>query len=119
MISSLIEPAFIVSIFTIGLNVKAGATGIQRIYEASAQQGLALINPTYMLVFVSMLIIIIAETARIPVDDPATHLELTMVHEAMILEYSGRQLALIEYGSALKQLLLITFVVNVFMHLYL
>lgn len=115
MISSLIEPAFIVSLFTIGLNAKAGSTSIQRIYEASAQQGMALINPVYMLVFAAMLIIIIAETARIPVDDPATHLELTMVHEAMVLEYSGRHLALIEYGSALKQLLFITIVVNVFM----
>lgn len=115
MISALVEPAFIVSIFTIGLNAKAGATSIQRIYDASVQQGFALINPVYILIFAAMLIIIIAETARIPVDDPATHLELTMVHEAMILEYSGRYLALIEYGSALKQLLLITIVVNVFM----
>lgn len=115
MISSLIEPALIVSFFTIGLNVNAGSTSLKSIYEGSMHMGLSLINPVYMLVLASMVIIIIAETARIPVDDPATHLELTMVHEAMVLEYSGRQLALIEYGSALKQLLFISIVANIFL----
>ena len=58
--------------------------------------------------------VLIAETGRIPVDNPATHLELTMIHEAMILEYSGPYLALIEWGASIKQLLLMTLLINVF-----
>jgi formate hydrogenlyase subunit 4 len=65
------------------------------------------------MIFLALLMIIIAETSRIPVDDPSTHLELTMVHEAMILEYSGRHLALMEYGAAVKQLTLMTLLVNI------
>ncbi len=61
-----------------------------------------------------MFIVLIAETGRIPVDNPATHLELTMIHEAMILEYSGPYLALIEWGAWLKQLVLMTLLVNSF-----
>jgi formate hydrogenlyase subunit 4 len=58
--------------------------------------------------------VLLAENARIPVDNPATHLELTMIHEAMILEYSGPYLALIEWSAAMKQLVLMTLLVNVF-----
>jgi len=67
-----------------------------------------------MLAFAALFIVLIAETGRIPVDNPATHLELTMIHEAMILEYSGRYLALIEWSAAMKQLVLMTLLVNVF-----
>jgi formate hydrogenlyase subunit 4 len=70
--------------------------------------------PSQMLAFAAMFIVLIAETGRIPVDNPATHLELTMIHEAMILEYSGPYLALIEYGASIKQLVLMTLVVNTF-----
>ncbi len=55
-----------------------------------------------------------AESSRVPVDDPSTHLELTMVHKAMILEYSGKNLAMMEYGAAIKQLIFITLLVNIF-----
>jgi len=58
--------------------------------------------------------VLLAETGRIPVDNPATHLELTMIHEAMLLEYSGRYLALMEWGASIKQLVLMTLLVNVF-----
>lgn len=115
LISSLIEPSLIITIFTLGLSSNAGSTAFQAIYEASSKLGLGIVNPLYLLLLAAMFIIIIAETARIPVDDPSTHLELTMVHEAMILEYSGRNLALMEYGASLKQLLLITLTVNIFM----
>src|SRR5207249_9456948 len=64
--------------------------------------------------FAAMFIVLLAETGRIPVDNPATHLELTMIHEAMILEYSGRYLALIEWSAAVKQLVLMALLVNVF-----
>lgn len=115
LISSLIEPSLIVLLFTLGLKSAGGSTSLQSIYEASAGLGTGVLNPVYLLLFASIFIIIIAETARIPVDDPATHLELTMVHEAMILEYSGKHLALMEYGASLKQLLLITLAANIFL----
>jgi len=70
--------------------------------------------PSQMLAFAALFIVLIAETGRIPVDNPATHLELTMIHEAMILEYSGPYLALIEWSAAMKQLVLMTLLVNVF-----
>jgi formate hydrogenlyase subunit 4 len=61
--------------------------------------------------------VLLAETGRIPVDNPATHLELTMIHEAMLLEYSGRYLALLEWGASLKQLVLMAILANVFLPL--
>jgi formate hydrogenlyase subunit 4 len=67
-----------------------------------------------MLAFAALFLVLIAETGRIPVDNPATHLELTMIHEAMILEYSGPYLALIEWAASIKQLVLMTLLINVF-----
>ena len=69
------------------------------------------------LIVLSFSIVLLAENARIPVDNPATHLELTMVHEAMILEYSGRHLALMEFGAVIKQMTLMTLMVNIFLPL--
>lgn len=113
MISSLIEPTILVSLFTMGLI--SGSTSLTQIMHTMEGQGFLLSRPVYILIFLAFLIVILAETARIPVDDPATHLELTMVHEAMILEYSGRGLALMEYGAAIKQLLFITLLINIFL----
>lgn len=110
MISSLIEPSILVSLFTVGLVSKT--TSIPLIMSAMSTIGFPLLHPVYLMIFLAFLIVIIAETARIPVDDPSTHLELTMVHEAMILEYSGRHLALMEYGAAVKQLTLIMLLMN-------
>ena len=73
---------------------------------------LILIHPTLILLLISLFIILIVETARVPVDNPETHLELTMIHEAMILEQSGRNLALMEYSYALKNTLFIALLVN-------
>ena len=115
MISSLMEPSLIIVIFTLASGPKVQSTGFQAIYRGSAELGAGVVSPVYLLLLAAVVIVLLAETARIPVDDPATHLELTMVHEAMILEYSGRYLALMEYGSALKQLLFITLIVNIFM----
>lgn len=112
MISSLIEPTILISLFTVGLI--SGSTSLSAIMTAVQGTGLPLTNPVYIMVFLSLLIVTIAETSRTPVDDPSTHLELTMVHEAMILEYSGRGLALMEYGAAVKQLTFITLLVNIF-----
>jgi formate hydrogenlyase subunit 4 len=111
MISSLMEPSILVSIFTIGL--VAGTTSVPGIMQAMKGLAVPMSQPVFILVALSIIIIIIAETSRIPVDDPATHLELTMVHEAMILEYSGRHLALMELGASIKQLVFITLLVNI------
>lgn len=113
MISALIEPSMLVSVFTVGLI--SGSTAIDKMMVAMRTIGNPLLHPVYILCFFAMIIIILAETSRIPVDDPSTHLELTMVHEAMLLEYSGRQLALMEYGAAIKQLIFLTLLVNLFL----
>ena len=82
--------------------------------KSAVGQSWRFLAPSQMLAFGAMFIVLIAETGRIPVDNPATHLELTMIHEAMILEYSGPYLALIEWGASLKQLVLMTLLVNTF-----
>lgn len=113
MISSLTEPSLLVTVFTIGL--LSGSTAVFDMMQSTARLGWDLFQPVYLLTFLALFIILITETARIPVDDPATHLELTMVHEAMLLEYSGRYLALMELGASIKQLLFITLLVNLFL----
>ncbi|HEV2688311.1 MAG TPA: NADH-quinone oxidoreductase subunit H, partial [Bryobacteraceae bacterium] len=87
---------------------------LERDCEIRCRPKLAILAPSQMLAFGALFIVLIAETGRIPVDNPATHLELTMVHEAMILEYSGPKLALIEWGASMKQLVLMTLLINVF-----
>ncbi len=115
MISSIFEPAMLVSFFTIGLMAKS--TSAYAMMVNAVKLGPLIIQPVYVLIFLAVFIILMAETARIPIDDPATHLELTMVHEAMILEYSGRHLALMELGASIKQLILITLLANLFIPL--
>ncbi|NLM21209.1 MAG: formate hydrogenlyase [Peptococcaceae bacterium] len=113
MISSLIEPSILVSLFTLGLIARSFS--LPEIMMSVQNNGIPLSNPVYIMVFLAMVIVLIAETCRIPVDDPSTHLELTMIHEAMILEYSGRHLAFMEYGAAVKQLIFMTLLVNIFL----
>lgn len=112
MISSIFEPALLVGIFTLGLIAKS--MSVFAMMTAVSKASFTTLQPVYVLLFCSIFIILLAETARIPVDDPATHLELTMVHEAMLLEYSGKHLALMELGAAVKQLVLITLLANLF-----
>jgi formate hydrogenlyase subunit 4 len=102
MIASLAEPAMLMIVFSLALI--AGSTALSTIadYMASPEVGLRV---SLGLALVALIIVALAENARIPVDNPATHLELTMVHEAMVLEYSGRHLALIELAAGLKLLL--------------
>jgi len=111
MISSLAEPAMLMIVFTIAL--LAGTTQLSAIADYMAAQPVGL-RVSLALALVAMIIVSVAENARIPVDNPATHLELTMVHEAMILEYSGRHLALIEAASATKLLLYMSLVICLF-----
>ncbi|HWU27326.1 MAG TPA: NADH-quinone oxidoreductase subunit H [Rhizomicrobium sp.] len=111
MIASLAEPAMIMIVFSLAL--LAGSTQLSTIaeYMMSPQVGLRV---TLGLSFVALMMVGIAENARIPVDNPATHLELTMVHEAMIFEYSGRHLAVLELAAYLKLLLYISLIACVF-----
>ncbi|MBE0523305.1 MAG: NADH-quinone oxidoreductase subunit H [Methanosarcinales archaeon] len=111
-VASLVEPAMMLSIFAVAVNV--GTTNLGLISSEVSLQGFGVMSPSHLLAFVAFFIIAIAETGRIPVDNPATHLELTMIHEAMILEYSGKQLAMVELGVMVKQLLVFSLLANIF-----
>ena len=111
-ISAIAEPAMMLSIFTVAIT--AGSTNLGQIVHTVAGQSSAFLNPSHLLAFAALFIVLLAETGRVPVDNPATHLELTMIHEAMVLEYSGRYLALIEWSASMKQLVLMTLIVNIF-----
>lgn len=102
MIASLAEPAMLMVVFTLAL--MAGSTQLSQIaaFTASSEAGLRV---SLGLGLVALVMVAIAENCRVPIDNPATHLELTMVHEAMLLEYSGRHLALVELAAMLKLLL--------------
>ena len=112
MIASLAEPALIIVAFTLALIAGSTQLSVIAAFMSSGEAGLRV---SLALALVALIIVALAENARIPVDNPATHLELTMVHEAMVLEYSGRHLAVIELASALKLLLYVSLIVAVFM----
>ena len=110
-IAALAEPALMLGLFASAL--AAGSMNLGVLVRTLVQQGVGL-HPSDILAFAGLFIIVIAETGRIPVDNPATHLELTMIHEAMVLEYSGPDLALVEWASAVKELLYLTLLVDLF-----
>jgi formate hydrogenlyase subunit 4 len=112
MIASLAEPAMIMIIFTLAL--LAGTTQLSSIAGFMLETNVGL-RVSLGLALVALIMVAIAENARIPIDNPATHLELTMVHEAMVLEYSGRHLAMIEAAAALKLLLYVSLLGCVFL----
>jgi formate hydrogenlyase subunit 4 len=105
MIASLAEPAMLMIMFTLALIAGSTQLSIMAAYMVSGEVGLRV---SLGLALLALIMVAIAENARIPVDNPATHLELTMVHEAMVLEYSGRHLALIDLASELKLLLYVS-----------
>jgi formate hydrogenlyase subunit 4 len=111
-ISALAEPAMMLAIFTVAIG--AGSTNLSEVVRTAIGQNWQFLAPAQMLAWGALFLVLIAETGRIPVDNPATHLELTMIHEAMILEYSGPYLALIEWGASIKQLILMALLVNCF-----
>ncbi len=110
-ISSLAEPAMLMAVFT--LTMTASTTNLSDAIMHVLDEDLVL-RPSFIFALFALMLVAIAETGRIPVDNPATHLELTMIHEAMILEYSGRHLALIEWASQLKLMLYGVLLVNIF-----
>jgi formate hydrogenlyase subunit 4 len=111
MIAALAEPALIMIVFTLALI--AGSTQLSTIAELMLSSNVGL-RVSLGMALVALIIVAIAENGRIPVDNPASHLELTMVHEAMVLEYSGRHLALIELASSIKLLLYVSLIACVF-----
>jgi formate hydrogenlyase subunit 4 len=114
-ISAMAEPAMMLAIFTVAIT--AGSTDLSHMVQAAEGSNWKLLNPTHVMALAALFIVLLAETGRIPVDNPATHLELTMIHEAMLLEYSGRYLALMEWGASLKQLVLMAILANIFLPL--
>jgi len=111
MIGAFAEPAMLLTVFSVALI--AGSTQLSNVvaFMASGDVG---IRVSLGMAMVALVIVAIAENARIPVDNPSTHLELTMVHEAMVLEYSGRHLAMIEFAASLKLLLYIALIGCIF-----
>jgi formate hydrogenlyase subunit 4 len=110
MIASLAEPAMIMVVFTVAL--VAGSTQLSTVAQFMVTTGGLRVSLAMALVSLSM--VALAENARIPVDNPSTHLEVTMVHEAMVLEYSGRHLALIELAGSLRLLFYISLIACIF-----
>jgi formate hydrogenlyase subunit 4 len=114
MISALVEPALFLTIFVVSLTL--GGTNLSSIVAASAGQFASgvLIVPSMLFALIAFFVVMLAESGRIPFDNPATHLELTMVHEAMVLEYSGKSLAMIQWSQSIKQAILLVLFVNLF-----
>ncbi|MEV1244669.1 respiratory chain complex I subunit 1 family protein [Nonomuraea sp. NPDC050022] len=97
---ALVEPTILLAVFA--LSIRVGTTDLGAIVTETASSPLSVISPVSLLAAVALAVVTIAESGRIPVDNPSTHLELTMIHEAMILEYAGPDLALIEWASAMR-----------------
>jgi formate hydrogenlyase subunit 4 len=113
IVVSLTEPAMILSIFAIALT--AGSTNLSTIvHKTTLLEGIVTDPSPHLMALAALFIVAIAETGRVPVDNPATHLELTMIHEAMALEFSGRYLALVEWAAGLKLVVFLTVIANVF-----
>lgn len=99
-IAALVEPTVLVSVYA--LSIPVGSSVLSRIVEARLDDPVSVVSPVSLLALLALAVAVVAETGRLPVDNPSTHLELTMVHEAMLLESSGRDLAWLELGSWLR-----------------
>src|SRR5438093_759473 len=111
-VAAIAEPTIAVAVF--GLALGAGSSNLGRIVAQTLTHPQVVISPGHLLGFAAVFIVTLAESGRLPVDNPSTHLELTMIHEAMILEYSGRYLALIEWAAALKLFVFFSLLANLF-----
>lgn len=111
-IGALAEPALLVAM--LALSIQTRSSNLPEIVSATLAHPDWIASPGRLLAFVALLIVVVAETGRIPVDNPSTHLELTMVHEAMILEYSGPELGLIMLGQAMRLGFLFALVADLF-----
>lgn len=111
-ITAIAEPTVLVAIFA--LSVSTGSSNLGAIVASTLAHPAAAASPQSLLAFGALAVVTIAETGRIPVDNPSTHLELTMIHEAMVLEYSGPDLALIELGGYLRLVVFLGLLANLF-----
>ena len=112
-IVALVEPTLLVAIFA--LSVPVGSTNLGAIVGATLADPAQVLSPVSLLAAAALVVVIIAETGRLPVDNPSTHLELTMVHEAMILEYAGPDLALVELAASMRLSLFLGLLANLFL----
>lgn len=113
VMSAICEAALFLAVTAVLISV--GTTNISDVVASIVAQSWDLFDAEHWLMFIAFLIVVIAETGRIPYDNPDTHLELTMLHEAMMLEYSGRYWGLVSWAVMMKQLILFTMVVNLFL----
>jgi formate hydrogenlyase subunit 4 len=109
---ALVEPTILVAIFA--LSARVGSTNLAAIVTATMHDPLAVISPASLLAAAALLVVTVAETGRIPVDNPSTHLELTMIHEAMVLEYAGADLALVELAASMRLTVLLGLLSSLF-----
>ena len=109
---ALTEPTVALSIMALALNARS--TSFSQIVAGTIAEPATVLGPGHLLAFAALFVVTLAETGRLPVDNPSTHLELTMIHEAMVLEYSGPYLALVEWGAALKLLIFFGLAANLF-----
>jgi len=112
-VGALVEPILILSLVTLAIG--ADSTRLGEIVRVAAGQGGSAITPGWILAAAGFAVVLVAETGRIPVDNPDTHLELTMIHEAMLIEYSGRSLGMLHFSALLKQAILVVLLANVFL----
>jgi formate hydrogenlyase subunit 4 len=111
-ILALVEPTILVAVFA--LSARVGSTNLAAIVNATLHDPLRVASPASLLAAAALLIVVVAETGRLPVDNPATHLELTMIHEAMVLEYAGTDLALVEWAAAMRLTVLLGLLASLF-----
>ena len=111
-VAALAEPTIIVAVFALAM--RAGTINLGGVVERLGADPQMALTPGHLLAFAAFFIVMIAETGRLPVDNPATHLELTMIHEAMVLEYSGPDLALVEWAASMKLFLFMALLANLF-----
>jgi len=109
---ALTEPTVALSIMALALNARS--TSFSQIVAGTIAEPATVLGPGHLLAFAALFVVTLAETGRLPVDNPSTHLELTMIHEAMVLEYSGPYLALVEWSAALKLLIFFGLAANLF-----
>jgi len=112
-IAALVEPTILLAVFA--LSVPAHSANLAAIVSTTSHHPGQVISPASVLAFVALVIVIIAETGRLPVDNPSTHLELTMVHEAMVLECAGPQLAVVEWAAGMRLTVLLAVLANLFL----
>jgi len=112
-IAALVEPTILMAVFA--LSIPAGSSNLGALVNNTLAHPGQVASVTGVLAFVALTVVIVAETGRLPVDNPATHLELTMVHEAMVLEYAGPRLALVEWASGMRLAVLLALLANLFL----